>query len=301
MYQIRPAFGGNIVATIVNPEHRPQMATVREGVMKKAILSADYKGEVIRHDVKKYVADTDYVVKVIERHVEKAKNNRISTIVATPHVVSGKHTLKDLEIIKDRIHDLKELARVYNIEVLEGCELFLNHDYLEALEQNIFIPIENTHYLLVEFDVRKELGNENEVEDRLYEIQYKGYTPVIAHVERYFKGSLDIERIQDFIDNGYLIQVNATSFLGYHGKHAQKFAYQLLNQGLLHVIATDTHRCDGHRSPCLQEVFDLLVKKYSYEDIHTLMYENPLHIINNEEVDPIEGKTSFFKKIFKRR
>ena len=151
------------------------------------------------------------------------------------------------------------------------------------------------------FDVRKELGNENEVEDRLYEIQYKGYTPVIAHVERYFKDSLDIERIQDFIDNGYLIQVNATSFLGYHGKHAQKFAYQLLNQGLLHVIATDTHRCDGHRSPCLQEVFDLLVKKYSYEDIHTLMYENPLHIINNEEVDLIEGKTSFFKKIFKRR
>ena len=212
-----------------------------------------------------------------KKALEKAKNNRISTIVATPHVVSGKHTLKDLEVIKDRIH------------------------YLEALEQNIFIPIENTHYLLVEFDVRKELGNENEVEDRLYEIQYKGYTPVIAHVERYFKDSLDIERIQDFIDNGYLIQVNATSFLGYHGKHAQKFAYQLLNQGLLHVIATDTHRCDGHRSPCLQEVFDLLVKKYSYEDIHTLMYENPLHIINNEEVDPIKGKTSFFKKIFKRR
>ena len=89
--------------------------------------------------------------------------------------------------------------------------------------------------------------------------------------------------------------------MGYHGKHAQKFAYQLLNQGLLHVIATDTHRYDGHRSPCLQEVFDLLVKKYRYEDIHTLMYENPLHIINNEEVDPIEGKTSFFKKIFKRR
>ncbi len=39
LYQIRPAFGGNIVATIVNPEHRPQMATVREGVMKKEILS----------------------------------------------------------------------------------------------------------------------------------------------------------------------------------------------------------------------------------------------------------------------
>ena len=51
LYQIRPAFGGNIVATIVNPEHRPQMATVREGVMKKEILDENYQGEVIRHDM----------------------------------------------------------------------------------------------------------------------------------------------------------------------------------------------------------------------------------------------------------
>ena len=43
-----------------SPEHRPQMATVREGVMKKEILDADYKGEVIRHDVAKYVPETDY-------------------------------------------------------------------------------------------------------------------------------------------------------------------------------------------------------------------------------------------------
>ena len=75
LYQIRPAFGGNIVATIVNPEHRPQMATVREGVMKKEILDENYKGEVIRHDVAKYVPETEYVVKVIDRHVEKAKHN----------------------------------------------------------------------------------------------------------------------------------------------------------------------------------------------------------------------------------
>lgn len=75
LYQIRPAFGGSIIATIVNPEHRPQMATVRDGVMKKEILDENYKGEVIRHDVDKYVPVTDYVVKVLDRHVEAAKNN----------------------------------------------------------------------------------------------------------------------------------------------------------------------------------------------------------------------------------
>src|SRR5574344_1580882 len=75
LYQIRPAFGGNIVATIVNPDHRPQMATVRSGVMKAEIKDANYKGQVIVEDVAKYVPDTDFVVKVLDRHVEKAKNN----------------------------------------------------------------------------------------------------------------------------------------------------------------------------------------------------------------------------------
>ena len=85
LYQIRPAFGGNIVATIVNPECRPQMATVREGVMKKEIKDPAYKGEVINLDAKKYVDDSDFVVEIIDRHIEKSKSN----IKGAPIVVAG--------------------------------------------------------------------------------------------------------------------------------------------------------------------------------------------------------------------
>jgi len=85
LYQIRPAFGGNIVATIVNPDHRPQMATVRSGVMQKKVLDPSYKGEVIVCDVDRYVPKEDYVVKVIDRHVEAAKHN----LKGSPIVVAG--------------------------------------------------------------------------------------------------------------------------------------------------------------------------------------------------------------------
>ena len=85
LYQIRPAFGGNIVATIVNPDHRPQMATVREGVMKREILDENYKGEVVYPDVAKYVPEADFVVKVIDRHIEVAKHN----LKNAPIVVAG--------------------------------------------------------------------------------------------------------------------------------------------------------------------------------------------------------------------
>ena len=109
LYQIRPAFGGNIVATIVNPEHRPQMATVREGVMKKEILDADYKGEVIRHDVAKYVPETDYVVKVIDRHVEKAKHN----LKGAPIVIAGGYGMGS----RENFNMLFDLAKELHAEV----------------------------------------------------------------------------------------------------------------------------------------------------------------------------------------
>ncbi|MBO4805729.1 MAG: electron transfer flavoprotein subunit alpha/FixB family protein [Paludibacteraceae bacterium] len=106
LYQIRPAFGGNIVATIVNPEHRPQMATVREGVMKKEILDKNYKGEVLKHNVADYVSDADYVVKVIDRHVEKAKHNLkgASIVVAGGYGVGSKEGFDQLFELAKELH-----------------------------------------------------------------------------------------------------------------------------------------------------------------------------------------------------
>jgi len=85
LYQIRPAFGGNIVAWIINPDHRPQMATVREGVMKKEILDPYYKGETVEHTVSDFVRDEDFVISIIDRHIEKSKVN----IKNSPIIVSG--------------------------------------------------------------------------------------------------------------------------------------------------------------------------------------------------------------------
>ncbi|RHJ81557.1 electron transfer flavoprotein subunit alpha/FixB family protein [Parabacteroides sp. AM08-6] len=109
LYQIRPAFGGNIVATIINPEHRPQMATVREGVMKKEILDENYKGEVVNHNVAQYVPQTDYVINVIDRHVEKAQHN----LKGAPIVVAGGYGVGS----KENFNLLFDLAKELHAEV----------------------------------------------------------------------------------------------------------------------------------------------------------------------------------------
>ncbi|MDR1981019.1 MAG: electron transfer flavoprotein subunit alpha/FixB family protein [Tannerellaceae bacterium] len=109
LYQIRPAFGGNIVATIINPECRPQMATVREGVMKKEILDAAHTGETKKHDVSKYVEATDFAVSVIDRQMEKSKTN----IKGSSIIVSGGYGVGS----KENFQLLYDLAAVIGGEV----------------------------------------------------------------------------------------------------------------------------------------------------------------------------------------
>jgi electron transfer flavoprotein alpha subunit len=109
LYQIRPAFGGNIIATIINPECRPQMATVREGVMKKEILSETYKGKLKKLDVASMVAPEDFVVEIIERHIEKRKVN----LGVAPVIVSGGYGMGS----KENFNILYQLAEVLGGEV----------------------------------------------------------------------------------------------------------------------------------------------------------------------------------------
>lgn len=109
LYQIRPAFGGNIVATIVNPDCRPQMATVREGVMKKEVFDANHKAEVIDLDSKKYVSDSDFVVEIIDRHIEKSKIN----IKNSPIIVAGGYGVGS----KENFDLLYDLANTLGAEV----------------------------------------------------------------------------------------------------------------------------------------------------------------------------------------
>lgn len=109
LYQIRPAFGGNIVATIVNPECRPQMATVREGVMKKEVFDPAYKGEVIDLDVEKYTKPEDFVVEIIDRHVAKSKVN----LKGAPIIVAGGYGVGS----KENFDLLGQLAETLGAEV----------------------------------------------------------------------------------------------------------------------------------------------------------------------------------------
>jgi len=107
LLQIRPAFGGNIIATIITPDVPIQMATVREGVMENVPLDKPVKGKITNIP---YIAeDIDNLIKIIDKHQEESKVN----LKSAPIIVAGGYGLGS----KDNFQMIHELAHVLGGEV----------------------------------------------------------------------------------------------------------------------------------------------------------------------------------------
>lgn len=123
LMQIRPAFGGNIIATIVNTWQDPQMVTVRPGVMKLNDPDNSRKGRLVK--VKAEIAPEDMIVKVIER-VQKEKDIDLQ---AAPIIVAGGYGLGS----KDNFKLISDLAKAIGGEVAASRAAvdagWINHDH----------------------------------------------------------------------------------------------------------------------------------------------------------------------------
>jgi len=108
LYQIRPAFGGNIIATIINPETRPQMATVREGVMKLEPVATKNTPEIQNINTS-ILTDVEEVVKIIHRHIEPPKVN----LKGSQIIVAGGYGMGS----KENFETLYKLAETLGGEV----------------------------------------------------------------------------------------------------------------------------------------------------------------------------------------
>lgn len=107
LYQIRPAFGGNIIATIVNPKTRPQMATVREGVMQPNKPDTNRSGEI--ETIKPVFDPSDFALEILSREVRKPSVN----LKGAPVIVAGGGGVSNI----DETHLIEELAHIMGGEV----------------------------------------------------------------------------------------------------------------------------------------------------------------------------------------
>lgn len=237
--------------------------------------------------------------KNIEMTLEMLKNaekNGTKEIVATPHYLLeyGEAKINEVKEHVKEINTLLEEEKI-DVKVYSGQEVYFSERILEDYIEGNIGTINDSKYMLIEFDMHK--FDEN-IFDTLYELQVRDIVPIIAHPERYKFFREQPSFINRFIDEGYLFQVNAGSIEGRFGESVKKTANLFLDNNIYNFIGSDAHN-NSNRNTGLNTAFDLIDKKINIE----ILGNSSEKILKNEKIEfsgvKIKQKKSIFS-FFKR-
>ncbi|MCP4600631.1 MAG: hypothetical protein GY847_08890 [Proteobacteria bacterium] len=160
-------------------------------------------------------------------------------VAATPHFNSNE--LKpDKATQETLILELKAQREDRGPEILTGAEILFDDLFLNEEEQGNLPRIGNERTYLIEFGFSP--GSVPiRVEEAFFRFQVKGGTLILAHPERTPDFQRDPERIKSICRAGVLLQVDLVSLAGKFGGAAKKMGYELIDEGLVDIVASDLH------------------------------------------------------------
>lgn len=216
------------------------------------------------------------------RMINIAYDNGIRAMIATPHYEVGKYDSNKEEIEKNFLK-LKKLAaqRYPDFNIFLGNEIFFSYGVVESLNDGTIYTMAGSNYVLVEFSPNDRLDY---IEKSLYEIVNAGYTPILAHVERYESVMKSYHNVERLVDEGVYIQTNASTVAGRGGRGMRRKILKLIKRDLIHFIGTDAHS-DRRRSPVLEDCIAYLLKKTDEDTVELLLRTNALHVLKNEDIE----------------
>ena len=207
-------------------------------------------------------------------------------ICFTPHFYYERMTIDEFlanrhqafSVLKQRIK-----AAGINMAFKTGAEVYFS-PALPSLDLRK-LAIYGTDYLLLELPTSYHPSG---IADLLFEIQQKGFTPILAHVERYPYVCENPSLLYEWVSGGALAQINASGLI--RKGHTAKLLEKFIDWNLVHLLCTDAHHPEK-RPAQLKAGFDTLpVKVQSY------FQKNAINVFLGNEIrqeDPIEPRYRF--------
>jgi len=230
-----------------------------------------------------------------------AAEDGITDIIATPHYIH--HEINNTySLIKNKCDQLFQAVKEnsINIRIYPGSEIFICMEMVRLIKEGQVATLNHSEYVLLELPMKYIPAYAYDV---IYRLKLEGYTPIIAHPERYDYIIHDASILYNMIKRGALAQMNAGSLTGMYGKNIKQTAWRLLRHGLIHFISTDAHSCHG-RIPRLNHCRRIVEEEMGSHWAYVLFQSNAKAVINNEgifipEPEEVKEKKIFFVPWFK--
>ena len=213
--------------------------------------------------------------------LKQAWEEGIREIIATPHFFASKKSASKEQILESISAVEESMAELgFFIKIYPGNEVYYRSEAEELVEQGIANTMAGSHYVLVEFDPMTEYSY---LRNGILKLVSYGYTPILAHTERYECLFRNKEKLQRVKDHGALIQVNsATITKGAFDEMGKRGRY-LMKKELLDFISSDSHSM-GKRCPKIREAARILEKKMGTKKAEKILFANPRAVIEDRSI-----------------
>lgn len=211
------------------------------GVKEKQLtVSADIS--ILKVDIHSHlIPGIDDGSKTIEESIEllrEFENLGYKKVITTPHVMSDYYK-NTPEIILQGLANLQEATQKegLTIKIEAAAEYNLDADFESIIDANKILTF-GKDYILFELPFFQEPPMLNDI---VWKLQTKGFSPVLAHVERYPFWFNNWEKIESLKDRGVLFQLNINSLTGHYGPEVKKVAEKLIDANYINFMGSDCH------------------------------------------------------------
>ncbi len=176
-------------------------------------------------------------------------------IITTPHIMSD-HYRNNPDIIRSGLQTVKTAMASENItlNIEAAAEYYLDDVFLKKLNEEELLTFGKS-YLLIEVSF---INPPENIRDIIFQIQLKGYKPVLAHPERYPFWAFRFSEYEYFKDSGVMLQINVGSIAGFYGLQVKRTTERLIDARMVDFIGTDLHKAEqveGLRMVCHEKYF----------------------------------------------
>ncbi len=171
-------------------------------------------------------------------YIKQLSELGLNKFICTPHIFKEVYPNNSKTILTALANTKAELkAQNVKVEIAASAEYMMDIDFLDLLKKNEILAMPNK-YILIEMSYA---AKNNNIEQYIFELNVKGFKPILAHPERYNYYHTNFNQYKRFKDIGCLFQINALSLTGYYGKDVKTIALKLVKEKLIDLIGTDLH------------------------------------------------------------
>jgi protein-tyrosine phosphatase len=203
----------------------------------------------------------------------------VEVMACTPHFLPGVYDPAVPEVMR-RVDELNArlLERAIDLVVVAGCEAHVRPDMVRRLQSGELLTIHTSRYVLCEAPPAVLPPHM----DRLFmDMMAAGYTPILAHVERYRWVERAMPWVERMAASGVLMQVTAGSFLGDYGRTALDLSLRLLEGGVVGIVASDAHD-PRKRPPGMRKAWEFVKSERGEEEAREMFIRRPEKILQAE-------------------